>query len=112
MFFIAYLSICSVSFAVFLVLSGAKATCKHAHRVSRQQEHTQSGADANCMFRKAANAQPVSFSALHSHCLCVFICMHLPQNFYCLDFNELQTRFLPGVSLCIFFKCVRKYELP
>lgn len=39
----------------------------------------QSAVDANCIFRKAANAWLVPFSSLHSHCVCVFIYMHLSQ---------------------------------
>lgn len=72
MFFIPYLSVWSVSFAVFLVLSWARKTCKHAHRVSRQQEHTPSGVDANCMFRKPANACAFLISAL-ALSACIFL---------------------------------------
>ncbi len=86
MFFIPYLS---ASLAVFLVLSWARKICKHAHRVSRQQEHTQSaGVDASCMFRKAANAWPLPLSSMHSLLAYVFMCMHLSWHFCCVFLNS------------------------
>lgn len=88
-FFIPYLPVWSVSFAVFLVLSWARKTCKHAPRASRQQEHTQGAVDANCIFRKAANAWLVPFSALT---LRVFICMHL---------SQWSFKFFPCVFVCV-----------
>lgn len=89
MFFIPYLSVWSVSFAVFLVLSWARKTCKHAPRVSRQQEHTQSGVDANCVFRKAANAWLVPFSSLHSHCVYLHASFSVLLLFHCLEMHKL-----------------------
>lgn len=98
MFFIPYLS---ASFAVFLVLSWARKTCKHAHRVSRQQEHTLSGVDASRMFRKAAKAWPVHFSSALTLLVCVYVHASFSQHFMnsCTDHLEF--------SLCVLFMSVR-----